>query len=39
MLRELFDANLDQQTMAAEHFSGHWSDVGTPDRLEQLNRE
>ena len=39
MLRELFDANLDQQTMAAEHFSGHWSDVGTPDRLEELNRE
>ena len=36
MLRELFDANLDQQTMCAEHFSGHWSDVGTPDRLEEL---
>lgn len=39
MLRELFDANLDRQTIKAEHFSGKWSDVGTPERIDQLNRQ
>ncbi len=37
-LRELFDANLDRGTIEAEYFSGKWSDVGTPERLEALNR-
>jgi MurNAc alpha-1-phosphate uridylyltransferase len=38
MLRELFDLNLDNRQITAEYFSGGWSDVGTPNRLDLLNQ-
>ena len=38
MLRELFELNLDNNQITADYFSGVWNDVGTPERLEFLNR-
>ena len=37
MLRELFDQGLDKRHISADHFSGDWNDVGTPQRLDSLN--
>ena len=37
MLRELFDGSVDRGLISAEYYSGSWSDVGTPERLELLN--
>lgn len=33
----LFDA-ADRGVVTGQHFSGYWSDVGTPDRLEEVNK-
>jgi N-acetyl-alpha-D-muramate 1-phosphate uridylyltransferase len=37
-LRPYLDAAIAQRRVAAEHWHGEWADVGTPDRLAQLNR-
>lgn len=36
-LRDLLRAAADNNSMAASHWSGEWTDVGTPARLQQLN--
>ncbi|GGA67800.1 mannose-1-phosphate guanylyltransferase [Neiella marina] len=38
-LAPLLKAQLDRQTIAAEHFRGQWCDVGTPQRLAALNQQ
>ncbi|MBD1390630.1 nucleotidyltransferase family protein [Neiella sp. HB171785] len=38
-LAPLLTAQLDKQTIAAEHFQGQWCDVGTPQRLAELNKQ
>lgn len=38
-LRTLFDAALAAGTMTGERYEGAWSDVGTPDRLDELNAQ
>ena len=37
-LRPLLDAAIAQGTLGAEHYRGDWEDVGTPERLEALDR-
>ena len=37
-LRELFLPAITAGHMTGEHFKGSWTDVGTPDRLESLNK-
>ena len=36
-LRPLLDAAIAVGALGAEHYSGHWADVGTPERLEALD--
>ena len=36
-LAPLLRAAMDQQRVSAELYTGRWTDVGTPQRLEQLN--
>lgn len=36
-LRMLFDAAIPRGLMTGEHFHGEWSDVGTPERLTELD--
>ncbi len=38
-LRPLLDAGIDQDAITGERHAGRWVDVGTPQRLAQLNRE
>lgn len=38
-LGPLLRAAMDQQQVSASIYAGRWADVGTPHRLEQLNRE
>ncbi len=38
-LSDLFSPAIRQGRMTGEHFQGQWSDVGTPERLERLNRQ
>ena len=37
-LRPLLDAAIAQGALGAEHYRGDWEDVGTPERLEALDR-
>jgi MurNAc alpha-1-phosphate uridylyltransferase len=36
-LRPLLDAAIRRGCLSAEHYPGHWEDVGTPERLEALD--
>lgn len=38
-LRPLFEQALSRQLLCGECFTGHWCDVGTPQRLRQLERK
>ena len=38
-LRPLFDLAIDDQRLSGEYYGGLWADVGTPERLEELNRQ
>ena len=38
-MRPLLDAAIAQQTASGEHHTGRWTDVGTPERLAELDRE
>lgn len=38
-LAPLLRAAMTQQAVTGEHFRGRWSDVGTPERLSDINRE
>lgn len=38
-MRPLLDAAIAQQTVSGEHHTGRWTDVGTPERLAELDRE
>ena len=38
-LRPLFDAAIAQRVLTGERHSGRWVDVGTPERLAELDRE
>ena len=38
-LGDLFLSAIKQGRMTGEHFHGQWSDVGTPERLDRLNRQ
>lgn len=38
-LAPLLRRAMQQQRVSGEHFSGRWTDVGTPARLEQLDKE
>jgi MurNAc alpha-1-phosphate uridylyltransferase len=37
VLAPLLRAAMDQGRVSAEPYSGRWTDVGTPERLAQLN--
>lgn len=37
-LREVFSWGLNNNTIRGEHYSGYWLDVGTPERLAELNQ-
>lgn len=37
-LRPLLDAAIDRGALSGEHHAGHWVDVGTPERLDELDR-
>ena len=37
-LAPMLRAAMDNQTVSAELYTGHWTDVGTPERLAELNR-
>ncbi|MDP1931803.1 MAG: nucleotidyltransferase family protein [Gammaproteobacteria bacterium] len=36
-LRPLLDAGMRAGTIAGEYYHGHWMDIGTPERLEELD--
>lgn len=38
-LREVFDWAIKQECLSGEHFRGQWWDLGTPERLEQLDQQ
>jgi MurNAc alpha-1-phosphate uridylyltransferase len=38
-LRPLLDAAIAAGTLGAEHYPGEWADVGTPERLRELDRQ
>jgi MurNAc alpha-1-phosphate uridylyltransferase len=38
-LREVLDAGIAQGKIEGVHYRGHWSDIGTPERLEELRRQ
>jgi len=38
-LRPLLDATIGRGTLGGRHHAGRWTDVGTPERLRQLDRE
>jgi MurNAc alpha-1-phosphate uridylyltransferase len=38
-LREVLDTAIMQNKIEGEHYRGRWSDIGTPERLEELQRE
>ncbi len=38
-MRPLLDAAIAQQSVTGEHHTGRWADVGTPERLAELDRE
>lgn len=38
-LRPLLDRAIERQCLCGEYYSGQWVDVGTPERLSQLNTE
>lgn len=38
-LRPLLDAAIAAGTLTGEHFTGRWVDVGTPQRLAELDQE
>ena len=38
-LRPLFDLAIDDQRLSGEYYGGLWADVGTPERLDALNRQ
>jgi MurNAc alpha-1-phosphate uridylyltransferase len=38
-LREVLDAAIVQGKIEAVHYRGRWSDIGTPERLEELRRQ
>jgi len=37
-LKPFFDRAIDKKQLAASHLGGFWTDVGTPERLHQLNQ-
>ena len=37
-LAPLLRQAMDEGRVSGEHFEGHWSDIGTPERLAELNR-
>lgn len=37
-LLPLFDRAIDEGRLRGEHYPGHWHDIGTPERLEALDR-
>lgn len=38
-LRPLLDAGIGQHTIRGEYHAGRWSDIGTPERLHELDRQ
>ena len=38
-LRPLLDSAIEQSVLGAEYFEGQWADVGTPERLQSLDRQ
>lgn len=38
-LRPVFEKAILQSALSGEHYSGYWSDVGTPERLLQANQQ
>jgi MurNAc alpha-1-phosphate uridylyltransferase len=38
-LRPLLDAAIDSGTLGGEYFEGPWQDIGTPERLQALDRQ
>lgn len=38
-LRPFFERAIQQQCLSGEHYSGQWCDVGTPERLAQLDAQ
>lgn len=38
-LREVFDLAIDQQSLSAQIYHGDWRDIGTPDRLRELDED
>jgi len=38
-LREVFDLAIERQSLSAQVYSGDWRDIGTPDRLQQLDED
>ncbi|HAS15322.1 MAG TPA: mannose-1-phosphate guanylyltransferase [Idiomarina abyssalis] len=38
-LKTFFDRAINQSRLAASYWDGHWTDVGTPERLHQLNQQ
>ncbi|HEX5057023.1 MAG TPA: nucleotidyltransferase family protein [Gammaproteobacteria bacterium] len=38
-LREVLNAGIVQSKIEAVHYRGRWSDIGTPERLEELRRQ
>ncbi|MFT5210882.1 MAG: MurNAc alpha-1-phosphate uridylyltransferase [Flavobacterium sp.] len=37
LLRDLFENTIEQGIVSGEYFDGYWVDVGTPERLEEVN--
>jgi MurNAc alpha-1-phosphate uridylyltransferase len=38
-LRPLLNAAIARRALTGEHHAGRWADVGTPERLSELDRE
>lgn len=38
-LREVFELGIEQQSLTAQVYSGDWRDIGTPERLQQLDQD
>jgi MurNAc alpha-1-phosphate uridylyltransferase len=38
-LAPMLRAAINQELISAQHFTGKWADVGTPQRLNELNKK
>ena len=38
-LAPLLHKSIEDQTLSGQNFLGYWSDIGTPERLDEINEQ